>query len=298
MDVRKDAGLEKSVTATEEELALINRWSRKELTAEEVYAFTVKLCDNEIDRDGERFTPGALEALAEKFVGKSGIFDHRWSAAGQSARIYKAEVVCEPGTKTKTGEAYQYVKGWAYMLRTPGNADLIAEIEGGIKKEVSVGCAVEACRCSVCGEDQRDRGKCSHVKGRTYNGKLCYGELDGVSDVYEWSFVAVPAQPKAGVMRKGKASRPDLARLEEEAALGRKYLDGLRKEVMRLGALAEPELESPVMKAVTDKLGEFELERLRKVLERRAAQRYPLRTQLSYGGAPEKKGEADGAFLI
>lgn len=99
MDVRKDAGLEQSVTATEEELALINRWSRKELTAEEVYAFTVKLCDNEIDRDGERFTTGALEALAEKFVGKSGIFDHRWSAAGQSARIYKAEVVCEPGAK-------------------------------------------------------------------------------------------------------------------------------------------------------------------------------------------------------
>ena len=29
------------------------------------------------------------------------------------------------------------------MVRTQGNRDLIAEIEGGIKKEVSVGCAVE-----------------------------------------------------------------------------------------------------------------------------------------------------------
>ena len=33
-----------------------------------------------------------------------------------------------------------------------------------------MGCSVEREVCSVCGEAL---GKCHHVKGRTYNGKLC-----------------------------------------------------------------------------------------------------------------------------
>ena len=70
-------------TAVEaEDLALINALARRELTEEEVYAFSVRLCDNEVDRDLERFSPKTLEELAGLFVGKSGIFDHRWSAQG------------------------------------------------------------------------------------------------------------------------------------------------------------------------------------------------------------------------
>lgn len=47
-----------------EELAEINQYARSPLKREEVYAFTVTLCDNEIDRDGERFSREALETLA------------------------------------------------------------------------------------------------------------------------------------------------------------------------------------------------------------------------------------------
>ena len=53
-----------------EELEQINRLARRELTAEEVYAFSVRLCDNEVDRDGERFEPETLEELAGLFVEK------------------------------------------------------------------------------------------------------------------------------------------------------------------------------------------------------------------------------------
>ena len=81
MKVEKEALGGQRVEPTEEELALVNRQSRKELTAAEVYLFAVRLCDNEVDRDGEQFPQATLEQLAELFVGKSGIFDHRWSAA-------------------------------------------------------------------------------------------------------------------------------------------------------------------------------------------------------------------------
>ena len=57
---------------TPEELALINTYTRRPLTAEEVYVFSVTLCDNDVDRDGERFPVESLFALEKLFVGKTG----------------------------------------------------------------------------------------------------------------------------------------------------------------------------------------------------------------------------------
>ena len=299
-------------TAVEaEDLALINALARRELTEEEVYAFSVRLCDNEVDRDLERFSPKTLEELAGLFVGKSGIFDHRWSAQGQAARIYKTEVVRQPELATRAGDGYCWLKGYAYMLRTDSNRDLIAEIEGGIKKEVSVGCAVERCVCSICGGDLREGG-CGHRKGQEYGGALCYASLEGATDAYEFSFVAVPAQPRAGVVktaspqrgswkelaREHPAWRKELEELEAEAAMGRTYLAQLRDEVVRLGLLAGPELGGGVLKGMVDKLSRSELLELRQAWKGRAAERYPLETQLRYGEEPGEPGQGDRAFLI
>ena len=87
-----------------EDLSAINTLARAQLTEEQIYTFAVRLCDNEVDRDFERFPRASLEALAKLFVGKSGIFDHVWSAQGQAARLYKTEVVEEPGQTTGAGE--------------------------------------------------------------------------------------------------------------------------------------------------------------------------------------------------
>ena len=62
-----------NVAIPSEELALIGKFARKELKQEEIYTFSVILCDNEIDRDNEKFTVSALNKLAELFVGKTGI---------------------------------------------------------------------------------------------------------------------------------------------------------------------------------------------------------------------------------
>ena len=48
------------VCVTDEELALINKYTRRQLSKDEVYVFSVVLCDNDIDRDGERFTVESL----------------------------------------------------------------------------------------------------------------------------------------------------------------------------------------------------------------------------------------------
>lgn len=187
----KAARLEKAAVG-ERELALINAQTLRELSADEVFAFRLAACDNQVDRDNERFTEATLEQLSRLYTGKPVLRDHKWSAETQTARVYDAQVADE-------GEVKRLVLS-CYMVRTASTADTIAAIEGGILRECSVGCAVQHVNCSICGADQR-KMLCEHWPGREYDGQLCHFELDGAADAYEVSLVAVPAQPEAGIVK-------------------------------------------------------------------------------------------------
>ena len=171
----------KGLELTAEELEKINRLTRREFSAEELYCFRVVLCDNEVDRDLEQFDPATLEQLAGLFVGKTGIRDHQPSSQNQQARIYEAAVEQFPGKYNSLGEPYCALVARAYMVRTESNRD---------RESV----------CSICGAN-RTLCDCGHHKGETYDGRLCYTILRDAQDAYEWSFVAVPAQRQAGVIK-------------------------------------------------------------------------------------------------
>lgn len=289
--MRKEAAVQAVGQASAQDMEAINRLARRELAAEEVYTFAVRLCDNEIDRDFERFSRETLEELGGLFVGVTGVFDHQWSAKGQSARLYRTEVAEEPGEVTGTGETYCYLKGYAYMMRTEDNAGLIAEIDGGIKREVSVGCAVRQVLCSVCGEEL---GQCGHQKGERYDGQVCHGVLSGASDAYEWSFVAVPAQRRAGVVKSAQVRDE----MERQAALGRKYLNTLRQEVVRLGCLVQTGADRELMEKVAARLGEDELSGLRRLYRKQADRLFPEESQLCAAAEMDEIRQGDSAFLI
>lgn len=312
--VTKEARTQVTADPAAGELEAINSLNGTSLTEEEVYLFAVRLCDNQTDRDMEYFGRQDLEVLAPLFVGKTGIFDHSWSARDQTARIYRTEVVEEPALVSEAGEPGCYLKGYAYMLRTAENAGLIAEIEGGIKKEVSVSCAVSGSICSICGNDIHDRTACSHVKGRVYEGRRCIVRLAQPTDAFEWSFVAVPAQPRAGVVKslgRGESLAQVLAGLDREgpwqaewkelqrqAAAGRRYLEKLRQETVRLGLMAQKGLQRETLQAIAGKLDEEELEQLRACYARQLEDSLPLPVQLSYGGERQGEAEDDASFVI
>ena len=277
----------------QKELADINRFAKTPLREEEVYAFPVRLCDNEVDRDFERFDAAALERLGELFLGKSGVFDHQWSALGQTARIYRTEMVRQPDRVTAAGDGYCWLKAWAYLLRTERNQDLIAEIEGGIKREVSVGCSVARRACSICGAEA---GTCGHEKGQIYGDQLCFTELRDPVDAYEWSFVAVPAQREAGVLKRFGRESAGEALLQKQAALGRRYLQELRREVVRLAMLADNELDGEVFAGAMGRLEERELLELKRAYGARAARRFPVPAQLRRREAARPGDET--AFLV
>lgn len=249
------------------QLTKINSFTRRSFSADEVYVFDVILCDNEIDRDSERFSHEALLSLKELFVGKTGISDHNPKSENQLARIFDTELIKDDSRKTSYGQPYEYLKASVYMVRTEANKDLIAEIDGGIKKEVSISCSAGEKICSVCGCDKNKKG-CAHVKGKTYNGKPCHNILGGVSDAYEWSFVAVPAQVNAGVTKRFAEKDGYIS-----ASVGSEALkiasDDIRRDIVKLAFFCGGESFADSVCKRAENLGANELVKLKRILEKR-----------------------------
>lgn len=174
------------------DMALINQQTLRPLTAAEVFTFRLAACDNQVDRDYEQFTDAALEELAKMYVGRPVLRDHSWSSGTQTARVYQADVETEGDVKRLVLRCY--------MPRIQENSGTIAAILSGILRECSVGCAMAHAYCNICGADQTVTC-CDHVPGRQYDGNMCVMSLDDPKDAYEVSMVAVPAQPKAGVVK-------------------------------------------------------------------------------------------------
>ena len=296
MDVKKEASAAAVGVPDAQQLEKINALAKGTLTAEQVYVFSVRLCDDQVDRDFERFDTEALPVLAKLFVGKSGIVDHKWSAGSQLARIFDTEILTEDGV---TG-----IKAWAYIRRGGAGDEWIADIEAGIKKEVSVGCAMGRSVCSVCGGEY---GSCGHRKGEYYEGQLCCAILRDPVDAYEFSFVAVPAQREAGVL-KGLGRQRSLKELADEfgvqeeyrglwklARMGQQYQKQLSDEVVRLGLMLGLKVAEPVLRSAAEKLSGAELVELRDALREQAAEKYPIQLQL---GTVRGEEAMESGYLI
>mgnify|MGYP000121438505 CR=1 FL=1 len=191
--ITKGARIAKSGAPDASDMEAINRQAIEPLTPDQVFTFRVVMCDDRVDRDFEHFTQAALAQMAALFVGKTVIKDHQHRSDNQIARIYEAHV-------EQAEDGHGELVAGCYMLATEANADLIAEIKGGIRREVSVSVVLEHVICDVCGTDNAVR-YCEHFPGRDYGGKTCTFSLDGARDAYELSFVAVPAQRAAGVSK-------------------------------------------------------------------------------------------------
>lgn len=293
---------------SEEELALINQYTRRPMTGAEVYVFTVVLCDNEVDRDHERFTVEALRQLAQLFLGKTGIFDHSAKTEHQAARIFDTWLEEDETRLTTDGEVYTRLLAKAYLPRSEKTSQLMLEIDSGIKKEVSVGCAMAKRVCSICGADKTAHS-CDHRKGQAYQlygvEKVAHDILSNPTDAYEWSFVAVPAQRQAGVIKtlSGDGGQFDLQKLflgedvmltkeaaaqlknhltalEAAAASGRRYRETVEEDVKTLSRIVQPTVPSAVVNRLVQGMTLADLESLQKAYRQKAAEALPIRPQL------------------
>ncbi len=286
---------------SDEDMTLINNYSLKELNKDELFCFSVVLCDNDIDRDFERFSEDALKSLEKLFVGKTGILNHSMKSEDQSCRTYKTQLITDNNRKTIDGNTYTYLKAWCYTVRSDKNKSLIKDIEGGIKKEVSISCASQNKICSVCGD-----AHCNHIAGRKYNGDYCHKTITDITDAYEWSFVAVPAQRRAGVtksFKKEKSMENILKSIKQDKSLtlneqdleklsayidklnqksldGEKYRGALIKNAKKNFALTVPSINGDCVEEILKSISSETLENLCVALETQARSVLPPVSQL------------------
>lgn len=207
---------------TDEDLKKINKYTLAPVKAEDVFIFKATMADNEQDdRNFMPFNLKALQDLKKLYPGKTMLKDHRRWADHQIARVYDTELVQNPNKQTELGELHTELVAKIYMIRTESNKDLIAEIVGGIKKEVSTSTVPKNMVCNICKGDGR---RCRHWPGVEYTvedgsptgtKKRCKMLLDGAKEAYELSFVAVPAQPRAGT-HKSIGFAKEVDEIEEE----------------------------------------------------------------------------------
>lgn len=181
-----------------------------------------------------------------------------------------------------------------------------------------MGCSMGRSVCSICG-----KANCAHVKGRIYDGTRCHRVLLDPQDAYECSFVAVPAQRAAGVVKHFEGGLPmdyeksleaageeglhltgsqakELLALvkewKEQAQWGRSYREKLQGDVLKYSAILQPDLPRAVMEAVVKGLAVGELSQMAQTYQKMAEERYPLKPQL----APEHPVQSgdNGEFRI
>lgn len=309
--------MSKTVTAVQPDKAAmekINLYTRRAYKPEEVYTFSVVLCDNEVDRDGECFTKETLEELAKLFVGKTGILDHEPTSKNQTARVFDAAVKEIPEKVTFLNEPYAQLTAQAYVPRNDGTKAFIESIESGIRKEVSVGCAVKKRVCSVCGAES-----CVHVPGKTYNGKRCVRILSGAADVvkkfsprFEESEKKKEVKTVYDIVKKladGEDSvtvakeelnmlKTELKALFDRAECGDRYRAALCERIYKLSAVVQPEFKRGLTEAITKSLGIAELEEMAAALAKAAERKMPVMPQLAAEKTEDTNAADDGAFRI
>lgn len=139
------------------------------------------LCDNEVDRDMERFTIPALERLGELFLGKTGIFDHAPQAQNQAARIYDCRVECLPGARDPRRGGVSPPGGARVSAALPQKKNSFWSWRAGSKRRSASAVRWLRRRAPSAGPDLR-KEECGHVKGRCYDGVLCCTILDHPTD--------------------------------------------------------------------------------------------------------------------
>lgn len=191
----------------ERDLALINKYALKPMSAAEVFMRSMFLCSTELcEWDCCKISLPALQQMAQQCPGNSVLVGHDRRIA-PIARFYKTDVVTRQEYPTdEAGHQLYWLRAWFYWPRQAQDAqDLQVKIDSGVYREVSVSFLPGTTQCSICGLDIWKPGSgCTHWPGMTYDGKLCTWTVLENEEFMEGSIVYKGAEKNTGLMLRGK----------------------------------------------------------------------------------------------
>jgi hypothetical protein len=127
----------------------------------------------------------------------------------------------------------------------------IKGVKNGTLSTVSLGAVIHKATCSICGQNIATEGECEHQRGRRYEGKLCYWNMEEM-EPKELSYVIVPSDRYANTIRIYKPK--DLGAKES-------YNEGGNEESMGIFdnidlTLTKPEAKPEVQESVEEQVVE------------------------------------------
>ena len=199
-------GLFKAATAAGigDMLEKINTFTRRPYAADELFIGQMRLANNCIDRDNERYREDILEEFAKTVVRKLLLLDHAKAISGAIGKFFDVVIEKLPLNQAiqETGEQLRLPEGskevhflapWFYIPKEAVPKELLSKLESGVVDYVSIGFRAERL---VPVTDQK--------------GTALYHEYQGRGEVTEGSLVYLGAQYGASVKAFGedKNKRP------------------------------------------------------------------------------------------
>lgn len=176
------------------QLAQINQLSKRDMAADELLVGQMRLANNCIDRDRERFSEEVLQGFADTVVRKTLLLDHdtnvNRSAIGKFFAV-EVEKMTLANAIAQTGEALQLAPGitevqflapWFYLPKKGISEQDLARLESGIFDFVSIGFSAEKLVPITDGQ-----------------GATLFHEFQGKGEVREGSIVYLGAQRGAAI---------------------------------------------------------------------------------------------------
>jgi hypothetical protein len=139
-----ELGDRRSSVPTDAELAKINQFAKKPLTAEQVYVGECDLANDQVDRSGEWFPIPVLRDFARSVIGKSLLAGHQHESVPMGlwfdARLRKDD------------QGVTHLHPSYYIVKTRDNEHDRQQLDGGVYRYASVGYYCEDLICDICGK--------------------------------------------------------------------------------------------------------------------------------------------------
>ena len=146
-----------------------------------------------ITRNFTYYTPNCLRNSVPYWTSpyeRPVIMHHKDQDGVQVGRVKSVEFV----EKTRPG-----VPGLVFTCNI-GDEDGVKGVKNGTLSTVSLGAVIHKATCSICGQDIAKHGECEHQRGRKYDGKLCYWQMEEM-EPKELSYVIVPSDKYANTIK-------------------------------------------------------------------------------------------------
>ena len=167
------------------------------ISSEDIYFCDIKVADTLIDKSYDCFTYSALENIQELLLGKSITSTIPNGKNTTVGIVYDAQIKEIHSTDSPV-LGCELIANVAILKRYD---TLVEKLKSGKISKANFECSVSERRCSVCNKSL-ECSFCRHIKGKYYDGQLCFHYLEKVDNVFEVSLidnesqdVDVPVEP-------------------------------------------------------------------------------------------------------